>query len=220
MNISNVIYTVIVLLLTVAVLKSQDHFDPKWSLTASGGIVSGGISDTGTSLDIMLDREIVPKLRVGVFANQIRRQVLINDFNEFINNFEEFVLGPNSFNGPITALDIERFSDLFHENTTSSSFNIGLQLTYDIVDTDKFNIRLGGGLNRSSGRSTSVILDSAEPTLPQVRYSFFRGSSIDPHGFASITYALNDYVSLGTSFRLLTNGGNGLSSMFSIRTNF
>lgn len=63
------------LLLTVAVLKSQDHFDPKWSLTASGGIVSGGISDTGTSLDIMLDREIVPKLRVGVFANQIRRQV-------------------------------------------------------------------------------------------------------------------------------------------------
>lgn len=183
-----------ILYLSLNPLLSQDRLDNKWSLSSAVGIAYSGGDDFGYTVDVNISRNLYKKLDVGLFFNIMNTEAIVNDLTQ----------GFDGFNQAFTALDVEILSNFFHRSQREQYHNIGLQLNYKIVDSNKFQAVLGAGGYYSKYTESLNVISSSEPFVPFVEYAYFDTDDWRYHLAYELGYKINSTVTAGLKGRYLS----------------
>ena len=192
------IYTLfVILLLSYASLFSQDGQENKWNLSSGAGVAYSGADNFGFSMDMDLSRRLFKKIDIGLFFNIMNTQDIVNDLSR-------------GFDGAsllFTARDIDNLenTEFFHSFRRANYYSTGLQLTYDVVDSQKFQFVLGGGYYYSAwSTSFNQITDGGPAGIAFIGYSYSNSDAWRYHVTYQFGYKISEVITAGIKGRYLS----------------
>lgn len=187
----------IILLLSCSLLFSQVRLDNKWHVSTGAGVAYSGAENFGYSMDMTISRKLYKKINIGVFFNIMNTQEIVNDLTQ-------------GFDGVILlfgAQDIENLENIefWHSYQRKNFYSTGLQLSYNIVDTRRLQLSLGGGYYYSIySTSFTQISDGGPAGLANIGYSYFNADDWRYHFAYEFGYKINEIVTVGLKGRYVS----------------
>lgn len=195
---------VIYLLFFSSALFGQKNNSMFISTSVGLGIVEG---HNGFSIDGEIGRKILSRFNASIYYNMMSSQREINPEYE-------------RYNVSITDLYLELLSNYYTRNIQRSQNSIGLQITYSIINSNKFQINLGGGPNYNFYKMLDLTITSSEPFIPHAEYWKWHEWGVSKQLVADFYYRLSDSMGLGLKTRLLDFKDYNLSFLVSTKVEF
>jgi len=150
------------------------------------GLVEGM---AGFSVDGEIGLYLEPKINVGIYFNLMNAQRETNP----IGPRASITLDPQYFNVPENYL----------ENIHCSQNSIGIQGRYLVLNNPKFEIAVGGGINYNIYKMLDFSANALNDSFPYATYYKWHDHGVGYHGFADLSYKINQAIGFGLKSRMM-----------------